>query len=93
MKPINLLNVNEELHKILYTNRKGEELMKIDSETEGALNDLLDTVRDKIIEQNGQVLDWYVHADTDAEQIVIGFYVHKEDKEISQHGSIWNNEI
>ena len=83
MKPINLLNVNEELHKILYTNRKGEELMKIDSETEGALNDLLDTVRDKIIEQNGQVLDWYVHDDTDAEQIVIGFYVHKEDKEIS----------
>tara|TARA_Y100000356_G_scaffold9316_1_gene6658 strand:- start:412 stop:585 length:174 start_codon:yes stop_codon:yes gene_type:complete len=57
--------------------------MKIDSETEGALNDLLDTVRDKIIEQNGQVLDWYVHDDTDAEQIVIGFYVHKEDKEIS----------
>ena len=83
MKPINLLNVNEELHKILYTNRKGEELMKIDSETEGALNDLLDTVRDKIIEQNGQVLDWYVHDETDAEQIVIGFYVHKEDKEIS----------
>ena len=83
MKPINLLNVNEELHKILYTNRKGEELMKIDSETEGALNDLLDTVRDKIIEQNGKVLDWYVHDDTDAEQIVIGFYVHKEDKEIS----------
>ena len=57
--------------------------MKIDSETEGALNDLLDTVRDKIIEQNGQVLDWYVHDDTDAEQVVIGFYVHKEDKEIS----------
>ena len=57
--------------------------MKIDSETEGALNDLLDTVRDKIMEQNGQVLDWYVHDDTDAEQIVIGFYVHKEDKEIS----------
>ena len=83
MKPINLFNVNEELHKILYTNRKGEELMKIDSETEGALNDLLETVRDKNIEQNGQVLDWYVHDDTDAEQIVIGFYVHKEDKEIS----------
>ena len=83
MKPINLLNVDKELHKILYTNRKGEDLMKIDSDTEGALNDLLDTVRDKIIEQNGQVVDWYVHDDTDAEQIVIGFYVHKEDKEIS----------
>ncbi len=55
--------------------------MKIDSETEGALVDLLDTVRDKIIEQNGQVLDWYVHDDTDAEQVVIGFYVHKEGEE------------
>ena len=35
--------------------------MKIDNETQSALSDLLDTVRDKIIEQNGQVLDWYVH--------------------------------
>ena len=55
--------------------------MKIDSETEGALTDLLDTVRDKVIEQNGQVLEWYVHDDTDAEQIVIGFYVCKEGEE------------
>ncbi len=55
--------------------------MKIDSETEGALVDLLDTVRDKVIEQNGQVLEWYVHDDTDAEQIVIGFYVYKEGEE------------
>ncbi len=55
--------------------------MKIDSETEGALTDLLDTVRDKVIEQNGQVLEWYVHDDTDAEQIVIGFYVYKEGEE------------
>jgi hypothetical protein len=55
--------------------------MKIDSETEGALIDLLDTVRDKVIEQNGQVLEWYVHDDTDAEQIVIGFYVYKEGEE------------
>ena len=55
--------------------------MKIDSETEGALTDLLDTVRDKVIEQNGQVLESYVHDDTDAEQIVIGFYVYKEGEE------------
>ena len=55
--------------------------MKIDNETEGALTDLLDTVRDKVIEQNGQVLEWYVHDDTDAEQIVIGFYVYKEGEE------------
>jgi len=55
--------------------------MKIDSETEGALTDLLDTVRDKVIEQNDQVLEWYVHDDTDAEQIVIGFYVYKEGEE------------
>jgi len=55
--------------------------MKIDNETESALNDILDTVRDKVIEQNGQVLDWYVHDDTDAEQIVIGFHVHKEGEE------------
>jgi len=55
--------------------------MKIDSETELALTDLLDTVRDKVIEQNGQVLEWYVHDDTDAEQIVIGFYVYKEGEE------------
>ena len=45
--------------------------MLIDNETESALNDLLDTVRDKVIEQNGQVLEWYVHDDTDAEQVVI----------------------
>jgi formamidopyrimidine-DNA glycosylase len=55
--------------------------MKIDNETQSALSDLLDTVRDKIIEQNGQVLEWYVHDDTDAEQIVIGFYVYKEGEE------------
>ena len=55
--------------------------MLIDNETESALNDLLDTVRDKVIEQNGQVLEWYVHDDTDAEQIVIGFYVYKEGEE------------
>ena len=55
--------------------------MKIDNETENALVDLLDTVRDKVIEQNGQVLEWYVHDDTAAEQIVIGFYVHKEGEE------------
>ena len=52
--------------------------MKIDNETENALIDLLDTVRDKVIEQNGQVLEWYVHDDPDAEQIVIGFYVYRE---------------
>ena len=55
--------------------------MKIDNETENALVDLLDTVRDKVIEQNGQVLEWYVHDHTDAEQIVIGFYVYQEGKE------------
>ena len=55
--------------------------MKIDNETENALIDLLDTVSDKVIEQNGQVLEWYVHDDTDAEQVVIGFYVHKEGEE------------
>ena len=55
--------------------------MLIDNETESALNDLLDTVRDKVIEQNGQVLEWYVHDDTDAEQIVIGFYVYREGEE------------
>ena len=55
--------------------------MLIDNETESALKDRLDTVRDKVIEQNGQVLEWYVHDDTDAEQIVIGFYVHKEGEE------------
>ena len=75
MKPINLLNVNKELHKILYTNRKGEELMKIDSETEGALYDILDTIRDKVI-------DWEIHKDTDLEQIVITWKVQK-DEEIS----------
>ena len=55
--------------------------MKIDNETQSALSDLLDTVRDKLIEQNGQVLDWFVHDDTDEEQVVIGFYVHKEGEE------------
>ena len=55
--------------------------MIIDNETESALTDLLDTVRDKVIEQNGQVLEWYVHDDTDAEQIVIGFHVHREREE------------
>ena len=55
--------------------------MLIDNETESALNDLLDTVRDKVIEQNGQVLEGYVHDDTDAEQIVIGFYVYREGEE------------
>ena len=55
--------------------------MIIDNETESALNDLLDTVRDKVIEQNGEVLEWYVHDDTDAEQIVIGFYVYREGEE------------
>ena len=55
--------------------------MLIDNETESALTDLLDTVRDKVIEQNGQVLEWYVHDDTDAEQIVIGFYVYREGEE------------
>ena len=55
--------------------------MLIVNETESALNDLLDTVRDKVIEQNGQVLEWYVHDDTDAEQIVIGFYVYREGEE------------
>ena len=82
MKPINLLNVNEELHKILYTNRKGEELTKIDNETEEALYDILDTIRDKVIEQNGQVIDWEIHKDTDLEQIVITWKVQK-DEEIS----------
>ena len=55
--------------------------MKIDNETENALVDLLDTVRDKVIEQNGQVLEWYVHDHTDTEQIVIGFYVYQEGEE------------
>ena len=82
MKPINLLNVNKELHKILYTNRKGEELMKIDNETEEALYDILDTIRDKVIEQNGQVIDGEIHKDTDLEQIVITWKVQK-DEEIS----------
>jgi len=82
MKPINLLNVDKELHKILYTNRKGEELMKIDNETEGALYDILDTIRDKVIEKNGQVIDWEIHKDTDLEQIVITWKVQK-DEEIS----------
>ena len=82
MKPINLLNVNKELHKILYTNRKGEELMKIDNETEEALYDILDTIRDKVIEQNGQVIDWEINKYTDLDQIVITWKVQK-DEEIS----------
>ena len=64
--------------------------MKIDNETENALHDLLDTVRDKVIEQNGQVLEWYVHDDTDAEQVVIGFYVYQEGEEPpKKHSHKW----
>ena len=44
--------------------------MEINSETEGALYDILDSVRDKVIEQNGQVIDWEIHKDTNLEQIV-----------------------
>ena len=79
MKPINLLNVNEELHKILYTNRKGEELMKIDNETDELLPELLDEIRDKIVEKTGQQIDWRYHGDTNLEKIVIVWYVGEEE--------------
>ena len=54
--------------------------IEIDSETEGALYDLLDTIRDKVIEQNGQAIDWEVHKDTNLEQIVITWKVAQDDE-------------
>ena len=39
-------------------------------------------IRDKVIEKNGQVIDWEIHKDTDLEQIVITWKVQK-DEEIS----------
>ena len=56
--------------------------MKIDSETEGALYDILDTIRDKVIEQNGQAIDWEIHKDTNLEQIVITWKVQKDEERI-----------
>ena len=50
----------------------------IDNETEQALLDILDTVRDKVIEQNGQVVNWKFHKDTNMEKIVIVWYVGEE---------------
>ena len=55
--------------------------MKIDSETEGALYDILDSVRDKVIEQNGQVIDWEIHKDSNLEQIVITWKVKTDADE------------
>jgi len=54
--------------------------MKIDDETEGALYDILDTIRDKVIEQNGQAIDWEIHKDTNLEQIVIIWKVRQDDE-------------
>ena len=54
--------------------------IEIDSETEGALYDILDTIRDKVIEQNGQAIDWEVHKDTNLEQIVITWKVAQDDE-------------
>ena len=54
--------------------------MEINSETEGALYDILDSVRDKVIEQNGQVIDWEIHKDTNLEQIVITWKVQKDEE-------------
>ena len=55
--------------------------MEIDSETEGALYDILDSVRDKVIEQNGQVIDWEIHKDSNLEQIVITWKVKTDADE------------
>ena len=55
--------------------------MKIDNETEGALYDILDTIRDKVIEQNGQAIDWEIHKDTNLEQIVITWKVKTDANE------------
>ena len=43
-------------------------------------------IRDKVIEQNGQVIDWEIHKDTDLEQIVITWKVQKDEE--FKHGSI-----
>ena len=55
--------------------------MEINSETEGALYDILDSVRDKVIEQNGQVIDWEIHKDSNLEQIVITWKVKTDADE------------
>lgn len=55
--------------------------MEIDNETEEALYDILDTIRDKIIEQNGQAIDWEIHKDTNLEQIVITWKVKTDANE------------
>ena len=62
-----------------YANRKGEELMLIDNETDNLLPELLDEVRDKIVEKTGQEIDWKYHNDTNLEQIVIVWYVGEEE--------------
>ena len=54
--------------------------MEIDNETEEALYDILDTIRDKVIEQNGQAIDWEIHKDTNLEQIVITWKVQKDEE-------------
>jgi len=54
--------------------------IEIDSETEESLYDLLDSIRDKVIEQNGQAIDWEVHKDTNLEQIVITWKVAQDDE-------------
>tara|TARA_B100000686_G_C16780554_1_gene971540 strand:+ start:2251 stop:2445 length:195 start_codon:yes stop_codon:yes gene_type:complete len=56
--------------------------MKIDNETDDLLPELLDEVRDKIVEKTGQNLDWKYHNDTNLEQIVIVWFVktdHPDD--------------
>ena len=54
--------------------------IEIDSETEEALYDILDTIRDKVIEQNAQAIDWEIHKDTNLEQIVITWKVKTEEE-------------
>ena len=65
--------------------QKGNGSIEIDSETEEALYDILDTIRDKVIEQNGQAIDWEIHKDTNLEQIVITWKVQKNEE--FKHGA------
>ena len=53
--------------------------MLIDNETDNLLPELLDEVRNKIVEKTGQEIDWKYHNDTNLEQIVIVWYVGEEE--------------
>ena len=54
--------------------------MLIDNETDNLLPELLDEVRDKIVEKTGQNIDWEYHNDTNLEKIGVVWYIRQNEE-------------